>query len=133
MPRFYADHNVSTHTASALRRRGHDVTMAREIHQERAADYRQLLVAAEESRILITHNERDFSLLHGAWLLWTAAWAVAPQHSGILSFPQWRPTLQDWDSEDAAEQLTTFVEQHPSLANQLYVWRRGSGWQPPRL
>jgi len=66
------------HTAVALRQHGHDVVISGELHQERAADYRQLLIAAEQGRILVTHNQGDYSLLHGARLLWSVSWTTRP-------------------------------------------------------
>jgi hypothetical protein len=129
LARFYIDHDVSSHTVLALGRQGHDVLTTRELHRERAPDYRQLLVAAERNRILVTHNEKDYSLLNGAWVLWSSAWQVEARHHGVLIIPQWVPLLPEWGPEGAALRLTDFVETHPSLENELYVWRRDTGWR----
>jgi hypothetical protein len=129
LARFYTDHDVSSHTAAALRRHGHDVITTRELHGERAPDYRQLLTASEQDRILVTHDERDYALLHGAWLLWSSVWQVVAQHSGVLIIPQWVPPFTEWEAEGAATQLTAFVQAHLSLANELYLWRRDAGWR----
>jgi hypothetical protein len=129
LARFYFDHNVSGETAVYLRLLGHDVVTARTAHRERAPDYQQLLLATEQDRILVTHNGGDFILLHGAWRLWSAAWNVTSQHSGIVLIPPGISTLPEWRPSPAAQELSRLVASGTSLANELYAWRRATGWE----
>lgn len=74
--RFYTDHNVALRVAVELRSFGHLVATARERGRERAGDDEQLLVATLYAEILLSHNEKDFVLLHDARLRWSRAWNV---------------------------------------------------------
>jgi hypothetical protein len=72
----YLDHNVSLQIVSPLRSFGHTVRTARDLGRERLHDDAQLLAAAQSGDILITHNRRDLTMLHDAWLTWAAAFDV---------------------------------------------------------
>jgi hypothetical protein len=126
--RFHLDHNVSRWLAPRLRTAGHDAVTARDAGLEQAGDDEQLLTAAQQVRILLTHNRRHYALLHDAWRRWPAAWAVAaPPHAGIL--------VLDPADEDvlAAALLRAFLATAPPapLANALYWWRSPGGWHRP--
>jgi hypothetical protein len=126
--RFIFDHDVSSDIAIHLHFLGHDVVTARTIRQEKATDYQHLLFAAEQTRILVSHNEKHFVLLHGAWHVWSQAWNVTPQHSGILIIPHRKPLVPRWQPASAAQELAQFVDSHPTLSSQAYAWREGAGW-----
>ncbi len=81
MAAFLLDHNVSAKLAPLLRSQGHVAITAREMNMETARDERILLTAASRDMIVVTHNVKDFRLLHDAWLAWSRAWRVAPVHS----------------------------------------------------
>ena len=66
MAYFYLDNDVARECADDLRAYGHDVITTRELSRARATDDEQLLFAAQQGRILFTHNWRDFLLLHDA-------------------------------------------------------------------
>jgi hypothetical protein len=117
---FYADHDIAAETVSGLRQLGHQVTATRALRQERASDARQLWTAAVNGWILITHDANDYRLVHEAWYLW----GVGQPHAGIVEIPHWNGLLRQWTPANAARELATFVDQHPSIANQLYVWER---------
>ena len=124
MPSLYGDHNVSRYLARLLREHGHTATNARELGLERATDGAHLLLAAERGWLLLTHNERDFVLLHDAWLRWSRSWGIAPQHAGILVLPQ----REDWGLTRTVSEIEAFLAVHPATINELYAWRASRGW-----
>ncbi len=122
MADFYTDHNVAIEVAPRLRFLGHTAGTAHDLHLENAEDDEHLLVAAQHGWTLVTHNRKDFILLHNAWRRWTGAWQVPAQHGGILIVPQ------VWPAHQTASAIDSFVRMGASLKNQLYVWRQNSGW-----
>jgi hypothetical protein len=121
---FYLDHNVAQGTALALRRLGHRATTARDLRLDDAPDDEHLLLAAEQARILVSYNLKDFVLLHSAWLRWSHAWGIAPRHAGILLIPS-PPRLP---SEQAARELSAFIAFARPLPNELYSLRLPGTW-----
>ncbi|MBI4494498.1 MAG: DUF5615 family PIN-like protein [Chloroflexi bacterium] len=122
MAEFYLDHDVSVHLAPALAVLGHTIRMARSLGLERAGDQQHLLVAAGQGWILVSHNRKDFRLLHAAWRDWSQAWGVHPIHAGILIIPHGSPA-------DSARLLHEFVLAHtPPLSNELYSFQTSTGW-----
>jgi len=72
---------ISPRVAEGLRRKGHDVATAAERGALGSTDARQLALAIEESRALVTFDLRDFSVL-------ARAVAVAgTEHWGIILVP----------------------------------------------
>ena len=90
-PAFYLDEDVAIALASMLQAMGHVASHTHAESMDRSRDYRQLLHAATHSWVLVTHNARDFRLLHGAWLAWAHEWGVPHRHSGILIVEQLPP------------------------------------------
>ncbi len=88
MARFFLDNDFPLGVGDELQRLGHSVESARSTNREDRHDEDQLLYAATAGRILITHNRRDFLLLHDAWRRWTRAWTVERAHAGILVLQQ---------------------------------------------
>lgn len=113
------DHNVSLEIARLLR------PLAKDIGLDRAGDDEVLLSAAQQGRILVSHNYKDFRLLHNAWRRWSTAWGVARAHTGILIVAQLPPV---WH-ERIADELNDFIGKGQPLANELWHWRPASGWQ----
>src|SRR5262249_44373317 len=99
---FYIDHDVSTHVVHHLETMGHEARTSRALANESAADYQQLLTSTELGLILVTHNLKDFRLLHGAWLSWSTAWRLPQSHGGIVVLPH-GPAM------DSAERLDAMV------------------------
>jgi hypothetical protein len=120
---FYVDNNVSADTALALRRMGAHVVLTKDFGLRRAHDDFQLLKAAQDGWMLVTHNRTDFELLHRAWHRWSDAWGTPRQHAGILVIPQL------WQPEHAANELYAVVSQR-SLAGEYFEHRAASGWRP---
>jgi len=123
---FFLDHNVSTHLLDALRSAGHTAVAVRNRFDPRATDEFVLLHAAEHGWILVTHNRKDFELLHLAWTRWTNAWGTSEQHAGILLLPQeWPLTRAVRELSHAATNLT--------LPNSLYRYVSNATWQATTL
>jgi hypothetical protein len=122
----YLDENIPKATARFLTERGHDAKTARQLGLEAFPDGKHLLVATQQRRILVTHNSRDFLLLHNAWLHWTNAWQISQRHPGILLFPQ----MLAADIAQVVHDLMT--HEHPLYArpieNELYTWNKEHGW-----
>ena len=108
--------------APELRSRGHTARTAHDMGLDSAKDDEQILVAAQNGWTLITHNRKDFALLHDAWQRWTKAWQVPARHAGILLVPQ------TWAGGEIAREIELFVQTAQPLIDQLYEWRASSGW-----
>jgi hypothetical protein len=118
--KFSTDANIPQSFAGFLRAGNHDVTTARQLGLTTAPDDKHLLEAAMAGRILITHDEEDFVLLHGAWRRWTSAWGIdrTAQHAGILVLPQISVSLHGW----LVQNIERLLAARPSLANELHLW-----------
>jgi Domain of unknown function (DUF5615) len=125
MAAFLLDHNVSAQLARLLRLRGHIATTAREIDMESARDERILLTAATRELSVVTHNVKDFRLLHDAWIAWSRAWRVQPIHTGILLIPD----NHQWPPEQAAQEIDALIARGVIVHNALYEWKTREGWQ----
>jgi hypothetical protein len=126
MARLYIDADVAPPTITRLRLLNHIVTTASERGMEAAHDEEQLALAWSEQRTLITHNFRDYRLLHRAWSQWQHAWQVVPTspHFGILIIPQ-KPLLPH---DAAALRLDDLLSTGDELAGRLQVWKPSTGW-----
>jgi hypothetical protein len=112
---FYRDHNVARELADRLRDAGHGARTARELAMERAGDEAHLSLAAQSGRILITHNAKDFSLLHAAWQRWSADWKTSAHHAGILVL------IPPVSPEEATREIESLVEaSHTSQRLQVH-------------
>jgi hypothetical protein len=111
----------STDPGSLAGALGHVAVRTRELRLDRADDAAQLLTAAQRGWVFVTHNGRDFKLLHTAWRLWPAPL----QHAGVLVIPQHR-----WSAPETAERLDRFVNSGAVLTNELYEWTATRGWMP---
>lgn len=109
--------------APVLRAAGHRVTTVRELALDTAHDELHLLTASRRNQVLITHNWRDFFMLHRAWQLWTQDWGVTPRHSGILVLEQ------KTDRAIVASELLALLQSGHPLENNLHRWRRSTGWE----
>lgn len=123
MADLYLDSDVHGQVAPLLRAAGHDAVTAADQGRRRASDDEQLLAAARQGRIVVSHNRKDFVLLHGAWRRWPPAYGLAlPPHPGILILDQVSPRAV----ADAVVDLLAADPPVP-LANALYWWRAASG------
>ncbi len=76
--RAYVDEDVPLSLAQALRNRGVDCLTTQEAANKGLSDAEQLAFSAEQGRTLVTHNKRDFILLHNAYV------KSGEKHSGIV-------------------------------------------------
>ena len=82
--RFHLDENVSNAVASALRRRGVDVTTAAEAGLLGTDDRDHLRFADSQNRVVVTHDD-DFTRIH----------ADGAGHAGICYCPKDRHSVGD--------------------------------------
>ena len=126
MADFYLDADVGTGIASLLRSRGHTVVTARDMGLESATDDEHLLTAAQLVRTFVTHNRKDFLLLHGAWRRWSRAWLpqehALPQHAGIL-------VVHQWPAPRVVTAIHALLIANPPLSNALYRCRFDGRWE----
>ncbi len=106
-----------------LQSAGHTVRTAGQIGLARAADHRQLLMAAQQRWVFLTHNAGHFRLLHDASRLWSQTWGVTPQHAGILLIDPLPPP----DVTREVSAILAAGSAYP-LVNELYEWQPHGGW-----
>lgn len=75
---FYLDEDVPLSFGEALRVRGVDALSTQQAGNKGFTDLEQLLFADEHGRVIITHNKKDFILLHKHFL------EKKKQHHGII-------------------------------------------------
>lgn len=124
MGSLHLDNDVAAELQVLLQRNGHDVTAAEPAGLAYAGDEEQLLFAAQNHRILVTHNTKDFVLLHRAWLRWTRAWEIPDQHSGILVIAQVKPR----ERSILAQAVMSLLSANSSRPNELWQWTFRRGW-----
>ena len=76
--RLYFDEDADARLAASLKQRGYDVETTVDVGRLEASDEQQLRYAADQQRVLVTHNIRHFPTLHAQWM------AVHRQHWGIV-------------------------------------------------
>jgi hypothetical protein len=127
--RFFVDVDVAVAIGQLLAAGGHDVEFARDLGLGKAGDEQILGTATQRAGIPLTHNIKDFSLLHRAWRLWSAQWGVrpAPLHAGILGLEQIDASLHG----QMIQQIEGLVASRASVTNELHAWSRAHGWRQP--
>jgi hypothetical protein len=131
MASVYIDNDVAAEVAALLRGAGHQAVTTGEVGLARAMDTAQLLTAAQRGRSFVTHNAKDFVLLHDGWRRWSEAWGVSEQHAGILILPQATAAeraLGRMNPIELAQFLIDLFATGAPRANELWQWRRGRGW-----
>jgi len=124
MTSVYIDEDVGKVFIQLLQADGHTVLHARTTPgMSGVTDGNQLLFAAQHDSVLLTHNGRDFLLLHDAWRRWGAAWRSVHAHEGILLIPQHVTAIVV--ARAVHDQLTGNFP----LRNEFYEWDRARGWQ----
>ena len=105
---------------------GHDVVTSPDLGMDGQDDDQHLLAAANDGRILVTHNGRDFIVLNPAWRHWSQAWNTPADHAGILIVPQ-APHMQP----DVAAGELDAIQSRESLINECwhYEWRTLRAWE----
>ena len=89
-PPLYVDENISEGVAEALRDLGYDIVTTTELGRKGASDPEQPWFAGRAGRLLVTHNNVHFQMLHEALLLWSRGWGMTNRrlHAGILCIEQ---------------------------------------------
>ncbi len=94
----------------------HDVAM------KGASDDAHLSFAAQSNWTLVTHNVKDFVLLHSAWRRWSHDWGVNAHHPGILIlYPPVSPQAADRHIEE-------LLQTRQKLTDTLFSWHSQTGW-----
>jgi hypothetical protein len=122
--RLYIDEDISPKVAVQLRILGHDAVATQDVGRKGAGDDDQLLFAAQQQRLLVALNVRDFSLLQDAWMRWSHAWQAShptATHAGVVVL---RPGLVT----DLVSEIEGFLSSPRPLANLMYR-RTQVGWQ----
>lgn len=126
MVMFFLDEDVSADLANLLRSYGHFVTDVHDEQREGIPDPRQLLFASDRGLTIITHNRRDFLLLHDTWLTWSHEWRTNHRHSGILMVDQLPPAALHIAARAIHDHVSSPAT---SLRNALYHWIRIGEWR----
>ncbi|MCX6020452.1 MAG: hypothetical protein NTZ05_01750 [Chloroflexi bacterium] len=109
--------------APLLRSHGHQITTVRDLAMDTEFDEIHLLTETRRNQILVSHNWRDYFMLHRAWRAWSNEWGIAPQHGGILILEQ------KVDRVILANEVLELLRSGHPLVNELHRWRRSSGWE----
>ena len=76
--KIYLDEDIPFSFAQALTNRGVDVLTTQQAGNLKWSDAEQLVFAIQQMRTLLTHNKRDFILLHNKYL------QSGEEHAGII-------------------------------------------------
>lgn len=122
--RFYLDENVKEQLAAVLIALGVDAVSTWQMGRKGASDFMQLLFAAQEGRVVVTHDSKDFQQLHGAWLAWAAAWGAtaAARHSGILIIERGPGHRGGMPVAQLVSIVQAFAVWSSPTANRLFAW-----------
>ncbi len=123
MADFYIDHDVSADVSDLLQHLGHNAPNARDLQLADAHDGLHLLNATRRQAILVSHNGKDFRLLHRAWECWTQAWGITEPHAGVLILPHGA-------YQDSVARLLEFLQAGHPLPNMVYRYQPWRGWEP---
>ena len=123
MAGFYLDNDVAQRLAIDLEALGHVATHAHFRQLDRVPDFVHLLEAATNNLTLVTHNAKDYRLLHGAWTMWPRHFGTEWTHAGILIIPQAR-----WSTQECAQEIDQLFRETSSFDNQIRRWTPSNGW-----
>ena len=110
--RLYFDEDADARLAEALRRRGYDVETTVAASLLEASDEEQLIYAASQQRVLVTHNIKHFPGVHAAWIeAGKAHWGIVILigHSAIGSWLRRMETLLDRFSAEELKNRLLFL------------------------
>lgn len=117
--RFYIDEDPPDALGPGLRLLGHDAVTTSEIGNKGQTNVAQLAYAAEEGRVLVTCNRKDFELWHEGLLRWSQRWGiVVDAHPGIIVLPSGSRALLP----DMIRALDQFARQALPTTNRLCRW-----------
>jgi hypothetical protein len=116
---FYIDNDIPGGLAHELIALSHSAVAVRDLGLSSAGDHVHLLNAAQQGRILVTHNKHDFLLLHAAWL----GWSMPHPHAGILIMKQQKLLVPQM-----AQAIDSFIKGGRPLTNRIYGWTISGRW-----
>ena len=121
--RFYLDENMAEGLAAALRGLGLDTIITAEMGRKGATDPHQPMSAVEPDRVLITHNNADFRMLHEALFLWASRWNVLDRrrHPGILIIEQGAPRRGGLGAATMLD-IVRALRSEGDLSDRLFAW-----------
>jgi hypothetical protein len=119
---FYLDEDISHAVVPFLQAAGHRAITTREIQREHSSDDDPVFHAWRNRWILVTHNGRDFALVHRTLHRWAATWEIRDIHAGILVIPHGS------GPRAAAGFLDVFAASALPTANTLYAWQPIGEW-----
>jgi hypothetical protein len=124
--RWYLDENVSEQLVILLVLLGHDAIGTTMAGNKGIDDAAQLFFALRSERVLLTHNARDFELIHRTLLLWSDYWDLpnARRHAGILLFPD----SGQLATADAAHEINRIATEIADFSNLFFSWHPRTGW-----
>jgi predicted nuclease of predicted toxin-antitoxin system len=108
--KFYFDEDSGQRRLiAALRSHGIDVVTSHDAGMNARDDESHLKLAAEEGRILVSANARDFALLHRRWL------EQGRSHFGVLIIPQ-----QRYSTGEIVRRMVRLTSSRFGMASGLY-------------
>ena len=130
MPTAFLDNDVATEIAENLSVAGYPTISSRALRRQRANDAQQFTYAAVNGRVLITHNGRDFKLLHQGWRLWKETWGLVASHHGIIELPQ--ATVAELAANllgptQLAQLVIDLFATGSPTPDEYWAWRRAAG------
>jgi hypothetical protein len=126
-PDFYLDENVSDRLVPALHDLGYDAVTTTQLGTKGATDPQQLLTATRLGRVVVTHNSRDFRMLHEALRLWAELWNLVgvTRHAGILMIE----AESGMKAAAMARVLVALAQAEADFTDRLFAWNGRTGWQ----
>ena len=106
--------------ARLLRRAGHDVQVPQDVGRMGSHDAVHMRHAIDTSRVILTHNHRDFQFLHELLL------AGGAHHAGILVVRRDNDRKRDLTASGIVRALTNLLAAGMAVADVLHVlnhWR----------
>ena len=123
--RFYIDEDPPEALGPGLRAIGHEAVTTGEVGNKGLSDVEQLAYAAEDGRVFVTCNRRDFELLHEGLLRWSRRWGITAEvHSGVVVLPSGSRALVP----EMIRALDQFAREGRQTGNRLWRWKRGDEW-----
>jgi hypothetical protein len=119
---FYLDNDVSCDLGDLLTAAGHIVWHTRDLGLARANDAAQMLTAVDRGAVMVTHNAKDYTLIHQAWHLLGARWKINERHPGILILPH-------GGEMQLLQYLTDILQQNMPLEHECQRYFVSRGWQ----
>jgi hypothetical protein len=119
----YLDEDVSHSLVGCMVQAGYDMDSVKDAGNLGLTDARQLAWAVDRGRTIITHNVKDFRLLHEALLLWARRWdrPTVLRHRGIIVVPH-SPV------PDLVRIIDEFARPLEAIDNRMFIYDRHCGW-----